>query len=94
MTQQSIMILPGHSGAIQPYEPIQSIRKHSRVAYVAMSILAVIFLLGAGVVPIGGAVIGADAGRGVIDTAHRLFGYDGLYVVDGSAVPSNPGVNP
>ncbi|GGB37458.1 hypothetical protein GCM10011505_18670 [Tistrella bauzanensis] len=43
---------------------------------------------------LGGAVIGADASRGVIDTAHRLFGYDGLYVVDGSAVPSNPGVNP
>jgi cholesterol oxidase len=43
---------------------------------------------------LGGAVIGADPTQGVIDRDHRLFGYDGLYVIDGSAVPANPGVNP
>jgi cholesterol oxidase len=31
---------------------------------------------------------------GVIDTSHRVFGYDGLYVVDGAAVSANVGVNP
>lgn len=31
---------------------------------------------------------------GVIDRDHRVFGYDGLYVIDGSAVSANPGVNP
>ena len=31
---------------------------------------------------------------GVIDHQHRLFGYEGLYVIDGSAVSANPGVNP
>ena len=31
---------------------------------------------------------------GVIDAQHRVFGYDGLYVIDGSAVSANPGVNP
>jgi cholesterol oxidase len=43
---------------------------------------------------LGGACMGANAGEGVIDTNHRLFGYDGLYVIDGSAVSANPGVNP
>jgi cholesterol oxidase len=43
---------------------------------------------------LGGAVIGADAGRGVVDSAHRVFGYENLLVCDGSAVPANPGVNP
>jgi cholesterol oxidase len=43
---------------------------------------------------LGGAVIGADPGRGVIDSAHRAFGYENLLVCDGSAVPANPGVNP
>lgn len=43
---------------------------------------------------LGGAVIGESAGSGVIDARHRIHGYDGLYVVDGSAVPANPGVNP
>jgi len=31
---------------------------------------------------------------GVIGTDHQLFGYPGLYVVDGSAIPANVGVNP
>jgi len=43
---------------------------------------------------IGGCVMGADAAHGVIDARHRVFGYDGLYVVDGSAVGANLGVNP
>ena len=43
---------------------------------------------------LGGCCIGANDGEGVIDTQHRVFGYDGLYVVDGAAVSANPGVNP
>ncbi len=43
---------------------------------------------------LGGACMGEDSARGVIDHAHRVFGYDGLYVIDGSAVSANPGVNP
>jgi cholesterol oxidase len=38
--------------------------------------------------------MGSDAERGVIDAQHRVFGYRGLYVVDGSAVGANLGVNP
>jgi cholesterol oxidase len=30
----------------------------------------------------------------VIDAQHRVFNYDNLYVVDGSAVGANLGVNP
>ena len=43
---------------------------------------------------LGGAVIGEDASRGVIDARHRVFGYENLLVCDGAAVPANPGVNP
>ena len=43
---------------------------------------------------LGGCTIGDSPATGVIDRDHRLFGYDGLYVMDGSAVSSNPGVNP
>jgi cholesterol oxidase len=43
---------------------------------------------------LGGAVIGAGPRDGVVDVRHRVFGYDGLIVADGAAVPANPGVNP
>ena len=43
---------------------------------------------------LGGCCMGADADKGVINHQHRVFGYDGLYVIDGSAVSANPGVNP
>jgi cholesterol oxidase len=43
---------------------------------------------------LGGCPMGNSAEDGVIDDACRVFGYDGLYVVDGSAVPANLGVNP
>ncbi len=43
---------------------------------------------------LGGACMGKDANEGVIDVEHQVFGYPGLYVIDGSAVSANPGVNP
>jgi cholesterol oxidase len=35
-----------------------------------------------------------DPGRGVVDDAGRVHGYPGLYVLDGSIVPTALGVNP
>ena len=43
---------------------------------------------------IGGCVIGDSPETGVIDAYHRLYGYDGLHVIDGSALSANLGVNP
>ncbi|CAH0178465.1 Cholesterol oxidase [Microbacterium oxydans] len=43
---------------------------------------------------LGGAVISASPAEGVIDAYHRVWGHPGVHVVDGSAVPANPGVNP
>jgi cholesterol oxidase len=43
---------------------------------------------------IGGCVIGDSPQTGVIDPYHRLYGYDGLHVVDGSTLSANLGVNP
>jgi len=43
---------------------------------------------------LGGAVIGDSPESGVIDPYHRVFGHDGLHVVDGAAVSANLGVNP
>ncbi len=43
---------------------------------------------------LGGAVIGADASRGVVDAHQCVFGYENLLVCDGSAIPANVGVNP
>ena len=43
---------------------------------------------------LGGCTIGASVGEGVIDPWHRVYSYPGLHVVDGSAIPANPGANP
>ena len=43
---------------------------------------------------LGGACMGRTAEEGVIDADHRVHGYEGLWVMDGSAVSANPGVNP
>ena len=43
---------------------------------------------------IGGCPIGDSPETGVIDPYHRLYGYEGLSVVDGSALTANLGVNP
>jgi cholesterol oxidase len=43
---------------------------------------------------LGGCCMGDSLDTGVIDHRHRVYGYEGLYVIDGSAVSANPGVNP
>ena len=43
---------------------------------------------------LGGVTIGSSPERGVVDGYHRVWGYPGLHVVDGSAVSANLGVNP
>ncbi len=43
---------------------------------------------------LGGCRMGESGYTGVIDAGHEVFGYPGLYVMDGSAVSANVGVNP
>jgi len=43
---------------------------------------------------LGGAPIGKDASEGVVDERFAVHNYPGLYIVDGSIMPGNPGVNP
>ncbi len=43
---------------------------------------------------LGGCLIGRTAEEGVVDLTCQVHGYPGLFVVDGSVVPANPGVNP
>ncbi len=43
---------------------------------------------------LGGAVMGKNASEGVIDKNNNVFGYKNLYIIDGSMISANPGVNP
>ncbi len=43
---------------------------------------------------LGGAVMGSDASKGVIDKNNRVFGYENMFIIDGSMISANPGVNP
>ena len=43
---------------------------------------------------LGGAVMGRARDEGVIDKDNRVFGYENMYVCDGSMISANPGVNP
>ena len=43
---------------------------------------------------LGGCSIAGDVNHGVVDIEHKIFGYEGLYVCDGSVIPANLGVNP
>jgi cholesterol oxidase len=44
--------------------------------------------------PLGGCPMSDDPASGVVDDAGSVHGYDGLYVLDGSIVPTAIGVNP
>jgi cholesterol oxidase len=43
---------------------------------------------------LGGAPIGKNADEGLINENFEIHNYEGLYVIDGSVMPANPGVNP
>jgi cholesterol oxidase len=43
---------------------------------------------------LGGCPMGVDDQEGVVDVTCQVHNYPGLYVVDGSIVPANPGINP
>jgi choline dehydrogenase-like flavoprotein len=44
--------------------------------------------------PLGGCPMADTRDLGVVDDGGRVYGYDGLYVLDGSIVPTALGVNP
>ncbi len=43
---------------------------------------------------LGGACMGKSSEEGVIDINNKVFGYENMYVFDGSMISANPGVNP
>ncbi len=43
---------------------------------------------------LGGAPIGKNGEEGVVDENFAVHNYDGMYIIDGSIMPANPGVNP
>jgi cholesterol oxidase len=43
---------------------------------------------------LGGCPMGSSPEHGVVDTQARVFGHEGLFVIDGSIIPANLGVNP
>ena len=43
---------------------------------------------------LGGARIAKSREHGVVNKSLEVFGHSGLYVIDGSVIPSNLGVNP
>jgi cholesterol oxidase len=56
-----------------------------------------LWLLGERVItahPLGGCPMGRDEREGVVSDTGHVFGYDGLYVADGSVMPGSVGPNP
>lgn len=43
---------------------------------------------------LGGCVMGDSPNTGVVDRCNRVFGYQNMYICDGSVVAANLGVNP
>ena len=43
---------------------------------------------------LGGAPIGRNAAEGMVKENFEVHNYPGLYIIDGSIMPANPGVNP
>jgi len=43
---------------------------------------------------LGGAPMGRNADEGVVNENFEVHNYEGMYIIDGSIMPGNPGVNP
>ncbi len=44
--------------------------------------------------PLGGCRMAASPDLGVVDDSGAVYGYEGLYCIDGSIIPTSLGVNP
>jgi choline dehydrogenase-like flavoprotein len=80
-------ILPSISG--MPYklapDEVQQLRDAPLDPRAYVAILSHLF---------GGCTMGKDPARSVCDERGRVHGYEGLYIADASAIPTNLGVNP
>jgi cholesterol oxidase len=48
----------------------------------------VLFNIGTTAHILGGCALGSDPEKGVIDSKNRVFGYSGMYIIDGSMIPA------
>lgn len=77
-------------------ESIALTKKYSKLAHAKATSFALESLAG---IPstahiLGGAVMGKDATQGVINKNNEVFGYHNMFIIDGSMISANPGVNP
>jgi cholesterol oxidase len=79
--------IPEANAAARVYAQVSNGTPHNAVLESVLNMSVTAHIL-------GGCPIGADAARGVVDAQHEVFGYPGMFVVDGSAIPANVGVNP
>lgn len=91
-------VLMSHGDRIPTYIPAANefAQKFARLSGgTAMSMLPeILFNIPATAHCLGGCVIGSSPQNGVIDYRHRVFGYNNMYVCDGSVIAANLGVNP
>ena len=77
-------------------EAITLAQKYGRLVHAKPTTLLTETLLGIPATAhiLGGAVMGQTPAEGVIDKDHHVFGYQNMFICDGSAISANPGVNP
>jgi choline dehydrogenase-like flavoprotein len=83
-------------GAREVYLPVLGLRgvDADGLAKVPLETLPATRLESASQHPLGSAQMGSTAEHSVVDGDGRVWGVDGLYVADGSALPTSLGVNP
>ena len=85
------------AGAREVYPAVhghRTIRDAGDIGRLAASLPAASDWLLTGFHPLGTCRMATSPDRGVVSTDHQVFGAEGLFVADGSVVPSSVGVNP
>lgn len=77
-------------------ESVKLIKEYSKaVNGVSTSFaLEIIAVISSAAHVLGSAVMGENPSEGLIDKDNKVFGYENLYIIDGSIISANPGVNP
>lgn len=93
---RKFLVSRGHKVPTYIPQANQFARKFAEVAGgTGMSTLPEIFFNVPGTAHcIGGCVIADSATNGVVDSQQRVFGYQNMYICDGSVIAANLGVNP